>query len=1080
MKSFIKNKLVKSLFVLVFCLICCVFCLSKLIVNASENSGEQIINPDWEYYNSLSEEEKTAYQIVPEKYIITNQNTDLVIDDKLPSSFNLTNDNGVNYVSDYIKDQGIEGLCWLYSSLTSYESYIRKNYNEKLSFSIKQFDYSRSNSILDYQRLKIKSPYYQSAVGTGGSYDEFTTQLLYGIAPIENGTENMISDSNYLQPTISRTFNIDKVKYYATSTIDFGKSYYDLDDEKYINYQKAIKTFLKNNGAMYLATYFNSECMYHDDYTNTDILDTNYCNTINSGHAVTLVGWDDNYEYAFCKTDKGTSSDLNNCDNIVSGKGAWIIQNSWGEDSKPFVYVTYQSDKIDNIAGINELRKKDWDNNYDVNKKIKMSYYNNNDYNNISSINEITYASNINEKIERISVQTPYSNYEYKIYLKNNDGDYHLITSNKSPNRGIYSIDLTDDESDYLYLNGGTFTIKYEHYLLSGMNVTVYSKVIDKKDEITAETYFNNDEIYTYTTSANFYTSTHNIANGETLSYKVKDSNNNDITDNFIFESQYVLNNIEKVNMKLLNVTNGNYTIETYYNNVLYDTTQIEVKSFEQIGSSGNGSESDPFIINSISDLKKINEKGDKYLELSYALGSDINMYEYLLSNDWTPIGTKEKPFKGTFDGKNHSINNLYIENEYSGLFGYIEDAKINNITLWGTNIYGTQAGAIAANSKNSTISNVIVTGSINYLDSRNDCVKALGSLVGYSSNDTIEKISSYANVGSSKYNQIPSYIGGIIGYTNESAFKQIYYKGKLYNGNYIGGIVGDASGITMDSITIIPNISNFKKASGLAGLLRDSYTKSYLSLAFINATYDKTNSVNEIINSETNNINIDQIYYVDNEKDTGITITCGTSYYSDCKNIYKITRDNFYKPGTYNTINFDNTYMPEIYRTLKLGDEGYPVPYNMPTLEINENISSEKYIVDQINGFIYDIKVESNDKPYITYNKLSNNINGSNYRIYKKDLSKEITGNDKISTNDVLLHNKKYYILSVLGDCFGDEVVDIGDAITALRYAVNLPINSRRNTLACDINKNNIIDSNDSYKIQRNLAELDTDIYGG
>ena len=63
MKSFIKNKLVKSLFVLVFCLICCVFCLSKLIVNASENSGEQIINPDWEYYNSLSEEEKTVFGI---------------------------------------------------------------------------------------------------------------------------------------------------------------------------------------------------------------------------------------------------------------------------------------------------------------------------------------------------------------------------------------------------------------------------------------------------------------------------------------------------------------------------------------------------------------------------------------------------------------------------------------------------------------------------------------------------------------------------------------------------------------------------------------------------------------------------------------------------------------------------------------------------------------------------------------------------------------------------------------------------------------------------------------------------------
>ncbi len=1076
MRKIVKSKFIRIVFVVVLVsLMCYAFKFVSTTAFALENSDDKILNPQWVIYNESTEEEREKYVIIPEKYIYSNSTSNYIIDDDLPTQFNLTDVDGVNYVSDNVKDQGMSGLCWLYSSLTSFESNIRKNFNENVSFSIRQFDYSRSNSISEYQRLKIDSPYYRDKLGNGGSFDEFEGQLLYGIVPIENGTANMLSDNSGIQATISSVFNLDEVKYYVTDTISFGTSNYDLGDTNYVNWQNGVKTFLKNNGAMYLASYFNSACMYHDDYTNTDVLDTNYCGTT-APHAVTLIGWDDDYEYAFCKTDKGTSSDLSNCENIVSGRGAWIAQNSWGEKNKPYVYITYKSDKISEIAGINEIKKKDWDNNYDINKVIASTHY------------EKTFISNKNEKVTRISFDIPSSNdANYKIYLKNNDGEYHLITQGSVTKKGIYSIDLSDDESDYLYLDGGTISLKYEYDFPFGVNVYAYSKVVDLGNDITAETYVGDDDIYTYTSNINIYTSTHNIKNGETLSYKVKDSNNNDVTDNFDFQSYYVLNNIEKVKMSLINVTDSNYTIETYYNDVLYDTTQINIKPFEPIGDSGNGSISDPFIINSIEDLEEINEKGGQYLNLSYALGSDINMYEYLLTNEWTPIGTEDNPFTGTFDGRNYSINNLYIENEYAGLFGYTDGATIKNITLWGTNICGRQAGALISNSKNSNISNIIVTGNVYYkYYPVSDYVSSLGSVIGVSSSDKLEKISSYASVGSYDWAYKTHYIGGIVGYASDIVMDQIYYKGDLFNGSIIGGLIGDATGIRIENSTVIANISKYNSASGLVGLLKKSYpgsrviSGSSISCIFLNITFDGDGY--EIYNSEQESVKVAQIYYVDNGKSTGILDVCSTRPYDNCYNVFGISREDFYVPATYSSVDFEAIYLyfSEEDRTLKLSDEGYPIPYHMPVLELDNNISSEKYTVDEINGYIYDIKVASHNKPYVTVNSFSDNILATNYRLFKYDLSKELSDSDKISTNDVLLIDGRYYILSVLGDCYCDGKFDGGDAVAILRYAVELPNPGRRNNYACDVNKNHEIGSFDSEKILRHEVGLDTDLYGG
>jgi hypothetical protein len=50
----------------------------------------------------------------------------------------------------------------------------------------------------------------------------------------------------------------------------------------------------------------------------------------------------------------------------------------------------------------------------------------------------------------------------------------------------------------------------------------------------------------------------------------------------------------------------------------------------------------------------------------------------------WTPAGTVDAPFKGTFDGNNCKISNLTVENvDYAALFAYTgEGTIIKNLTL--------------------------------------------------------------------------------------------------------------------------------------------------------------------------------------------------------------------------------------------------------------------------------------------------------------------------------------------------------------------------------------------------------------
>ncbi len=114
----------------------------------------------------------------------------------------------------------------------------------------------------------------------------------------------------------------------------------------------------------------------------------------------------------------------------------------------------------------------------------------------------------------------------------------------------------------------------------------------------------------------------------------------------------------------------------------VYKISRKGVVQTESTTLDGAGTPASPYLINNLADLKlfakKVNagNEANKY----YKLTSDI-----IITGDWTPIGTQAKPFKGTFDGDNHTIYGSYkvnIEkNEGAGLFGVTSNATIKNVS---------------------------------------------------------------------------------------------------------------------------------------------------------------------------------------------------------------------------------------------------------------------------------------------------------------------------------------------------------------------------------------------------------------
>ena len=239
----------------------------------------------------------------------------------------------------------------------------------------------------------------------------------------------------------------------------------------------------------------------------------------------------------------------------------------------------------------------------------------------------------------------------------------------------------------------------------------------------------------------------------------------------------------------------------------------------------GKGNSLSPYLIEDALDLKTVayyvnNAAYDGiYNTARYKINSDIDLGGVL----WMPIGTKENPFNGTFDGGKCKITNLNLcatNSDYNGLFGYVGNGAyiFDIITFSGTiNTSAKYTGAIAGFSKGT-----IVT-SVNHINIISDNVA--GGIVGLAEANEgaiLENCYNEASISA-------KVAGGLIGQAVSPLFQdddrdlELYlsvYVVNCYNigfvgGDVAGGICGKANGFYF--VNCINN-GQVQAASGIAG----------------------------------------------------------------------------------------------------------------------------------------------------------------------------------------------------------------------------------------------------------------------
>lgn len=187
----------------------------------------------------------------------------------------------------------------------------------------------------------------------------------------------------------------------------------------------------------------------------------------------------------------------------------------------------------------------------------------------------------------------------------------------------------------------------------------------------------------------------------------------------------------------------------------------------------GSGTAEDPYRITGAAELIWLRDAVNSGEENTCAeLQQDVEYVEEV----WTPIGTSEHPYTGTFNGNGHTIR-VWLDGWGQALFGYVgAGAELTDIAVQKhqSKNYSISASAPLARSNAGTITRCRYSGGITAKDS-------LGGLV-YTNSGTIEACCVYAgrlNRGSRIEMYYSGWAGGIA-YENTGTIANSYFYGDM------------------------------------------------------------------------------------------------------------------------------------------------------------------------------------------------------------------------------------------------------------------------------------------------------------
>ena len=355
-------------------------------------------------------------------------------------------DSREQYVVTSVKSQGSYGLCWAFSALAVSESGLISAGDADENVDLSEWHLAHYNHGDAYDPL-------------GNAEGDSTTLQNY----LKNGSNNVFTTfalANWAGAALESKYAYNSSMSGLSDSAAMDDAYH-LANAYWINAKDDtanIKSYIMKNGAVGLS--------YYDDKNNGD---QNFNYTTNAyynssqtttNHAITVVGWDDNFS-------------ADNFSTSPSANGAWLCKNSWGPywGDNGFFWLSYEDASINastSKAFVFEMEPSDkYDWNYHYDGSTGTNYILSNSGISVASVFRAAGSTGgMAEEIRAVGMGVASADAEYSIQIYRNPTNASDPTSGEamlsSPQTGstqlagFYTVEL---DEPVRVQNGETFAV---------------------------------------------------------------------------------------------------------------------------------------------------------------------------------------------------------------------------------------------------------------------------------------------------------------------------------------------------------------------------------------------------------------------------------------------------------------------------------------------------------------------------------------------------------------------------------------------------------------------------------------------
>ena len=309
-----------------------------------------------------------------------------------------------------VKNQGGCGSCWAFATYGSLESYLMPE---------EEADYSEYDLI-------TKNGYSLDKCG-GGFIDMSLAYLASWKGPI-NESDNPYPYSYY--QSSGEAVEASTVRKHVQNAVYFPARASSSDNQ-------ILKEAVMAYGAIYTTmdwcsgAYGGTHYGYYDDGSYS----------VDGGHAVCIVGWDDNYSAA-------------NFNKTAPGNGAFIVRNSWGTGwgESGYFHVSYYDRTFGKVGYSAAVVSESTSNHMSVYQYDPLGWVSSWGYNASTAWGANIFSAVDNNRLNAVSIYAVDAGLSYEIYIytgvtagKPRSGTLRASTSGSTVYAGYYTIDLPSE-----------------------------------------------------------------------------------------------------------------------------------------------------------------------------------------------------------------------------------------------------------------------------------------------------------------------------------------------------------------------------------------------------------------------------------------------------------------------------------------------------------------------------------------------------------------------------------------------------------------------------------------------------------